>query len=126
MRKKFIELFIVIGILSFISNFLFGKSICLFYNTIGIPCFTCGMTRAYMRLLHLDIGGAFTYHPLFFMVPVILFIKEKKGLYIVFGIFLVVWLLRMYLYFPNVEPMVFNDKALYIRILRFLKETLLT
>lgn len=35
----------------------------------GVPCPGCGMTRACGALLHLDIAGAFYYHPLFWLVP---------------------------------------------------------
>lgn len=38
----------------------------------GVPCAGCGMTRAWICLLHLDIKGAFYYHPLFFL-PIIYF-----------------------------------------------------
>ena len=40
----------------------------------GISCAGCGMTRAYLSLLHLDIKHAFIYHPLFWSVPLILLI----------------------------------------------------
>jgi len=36
----------------------------------GISCMGCGMTRAYLSLLRLDLAGAFRYHPLF-PIPVI-------------------------------------------------------
>lgn len=44
----------------------------------GISCAGCGMTRAYLSLLHLDIGGAFAYHPLFWLVPIMFFTIWKK------------------------------------------------
>lgn len=40
----------------------------------GISCAGCGMTRAYLSLLHLDIRHAFIYHPLFWSVPLVLLI----------------------------------------------------
>lgn len=40
----------------------------------GISCAGCGMTRAYLSLLHLDIEHAFIYHPLFWSVPLVLLI----------------------------------------------------
>lgn len=40
----------------------------------GISCAGCGMTRAYLSLLHLDIKHAFLYHPLFWSVPLVLLI----------------------------------------------------
>ncbi len=42
---------------------------CLFKTLFGIPCMTCGMTRAYLALFRLDIKGAFAYHPLFWTIP---------------------------------------------------------
>ena len=33
----------------------------------GISCAGCGMSRAWMCLLHLDFAGAFYYHPLFWI-----------------------------------------------------------
>ena len=35
----------------------------------GISCAGCGMTRAWIALLHFDINTAFMYHPLFFFLP---------------------------------------------------------
>ena len=39
----------------------------------GIPCPGCGLTRAYWAVLHLDFAAAFSYHPLFWLVPFLLF-----------------------------------------------------
>ncbi len=115
MRYNIIKIFIFIGILSIFINFIFKKSICIFINLFGVPCFTCGITRAYLSLLKLDIKSAFYYHPLFFLVPFLFFIKKQKQLFLIFGLFIFVWIIRMYLYFPTIEPMVFNKNALYIK-----------
>lgn len=120
MRQKFILIGICIAIISFFSNILFNTSICLFYNIFGIPCLTCGITRAYLRLIHLDFRRAFYYHPLFLLAPTIFFIKSNKYLLFIFSTFIVVWIIRMYLYFPDIEPMVFNKNALYIKILKII------
>ena len=47
----------------------------------GISCAGCGMTRAYLSLLHLEIRQAFIYHPLFWSVPMVLLvlILRKAG-----------------------------------------------
>lgn len=37
----------------------------------GVSCPGCGMTRAYLRLLHFDFHGAWEFHPLFWTLPVI-------------------------------------------------------
>ena len=50
---------------------VFGITCPIKYIT-GISCPGCGMTRAYLCLLQLDLRGAFYYHPLFFMPPVVL------------------------------------------------------
>lgn len=38
----------------------------------GIPCMGCGMTRAIIALLSMDFEKAIYYHPLVFLVPVII------------------------------------------------------
>ena len=45
----------------------------------GISCAGCGMTRAYLSLLHLDFQVAFQYHPLFWLPPIFLVILYKKN-----------------------------------------------
>lgn len=46
----------------------------------GISCAGCGMTRAWIALLHFDVNTAFIYHPLFFLPPValIIFLLRKS------------------------------------------------
>lgn len=127
MRRKvvlFLSMFGGIAFISFLSNHYFHQSICLFQNTIGIPCPSCGMTRAYMALLHGDFKKAFFYHPLFWLVPFFIWalLYSKRLLFLIFGIFIVVWLYRMWIYFPYQEPLIFNRDALYIRFYRYLYE----
>ncbi len=71
----------------------------------GISCAGCGMTRAWLHLIRLDITGAFAYHPLFWTVPIILlcfFLKKrfprsaKTGIYIIVFLFIIVYFLRMF------------------------------
>lgn len=129
MRRKiilFLFMFAVIALVSFLSNQYFHRSICLFWNTIGIPCPSCGMTRAYMALFHGDLNGAFFYHPLFWLVPFLVLapLPSEKLFFFICGIFVVVWLYRMYMYFPFQEPLIFNQNALYIRFYRYLYEIL--
>ena len=56
---------------------------CLFKRLFSIPCPTCGMTRAFQRLLALDLPGAFLMQPLVLIVPLFLllslFISKHKG-----------------------------------------------
>jgi uncharacterized protein DUF2752 len=39
-------------------------SLCVFKAVTGIPCMTCGTTRALARLAHLDLAGALAMNPL--------------------------------------------------------------
>ena len=45
---------------------------CPIRSLTGIPCPGCGMTRAWLAALRLDILGAFRYHPMFWSVPVLM------------------------------------------------------
>ncbi len=47
---------------------------CLIYRFTGIPCPTCGMTRALLAAASGDFAAAFYYHPLFWFIPPALFI----------------------------------------------------
>ncbi len=71
----------------------------------GISCAGCGMTRAYICLLHGDISGALYYHPLFMLPPpVLILILCKKRIpqriyyllmFTVIAAFLIIYLLRL-------------------------------
>ena len=73
----------------------------------GISCAGCGMSRAWMAFLHLDIAKAFAYHPLFWLVPIaviVLLCKSKINIkfYKIFmftmaGAFVIVYLYRMFI-----------------------------
>ena len=71
----------------------------------GISCAGCGMTRAWISLLHLNLKAAFQYHPLFWLpaiMAVVYFLKNKlpkRVLSILSAgaifLFLIVYILRM-------------------------------
>lgn len=44
---------------------------CLPRAVTGLPCITCGMTRAWLAAFRLDLASAFSYHPVFWSVPVL-------------------------------------------------------
>lgn len=117
---------ILLGIfilLSFLSEARGPGSICLIYSTTGIPCPTCGMTRSYLSLLQGDISRAFWFHPLFPLAPVLLytlFTRKKKMVYGLLFIFTLVYVYRMFLYFPHIEPFLFNRLSLWGRIITIL------
>ena len=91
---------------------------CLIKRTIGIPCPSCGMTRATYYLFTFQFDKAFYYHPLVFIMPITLgtFLLNGYGIFktlfrsklfwgFIIVSFVVVYVLRMYLYFPHTEPM---------------------
>ncbi len=118
-KSQITIIFIVIALVSLIVYNLNGGSVCIFYNVYGLPCPTCGMTRAYIEIFNFNVKNAFVYHPLFWLVPfLILSYKSKKYLYLIFIIFISIWFLRLYLYFPNGANKVFNfnENAIFPKI----------
>nr|WP_276020532.1 DUF2752 domain-containing protein [Acetivibrio straminisolvens] len=104
---------------------------CLFKNFFGLPCPGCGMTRAYLSLLKFDLASAFYYHPLFLLpaiLAIIVIFKNNKyfmRLYknnllwgCILAVFILVWIVRFVLFFPDTPPMDYNSKALIPQLLR--------
>lgn len=56
----------------------FGVTCPIKYIT-GISCAGCGMSRAWISLLHFNIHDAFMYHPLFFLPPVVVIVMLFKS-----------------------------------------------
>lgn len=55
---------------------------CLFTCALGIPCPGCGMTRALLAALRLDLAAAFALHPMFWSVPLLyLYFLSDNGLF---------------------------------------------
>ena len=125
MRKKWnlLIIFIAIAIISILVDIYFDeKSICLFYNTYGVACPSCGMTRSYIALLHGDIHKAIYFHPLFWAVPLLLiFYKKKRIFYSIALLFIVVWVVRLFLYFPTRAHVNFNENAIFPKLYRTIK-----
>ena len=67
--KRFIKNILVLFIL--IAIFYMLDIGCIFKKLSGLSCPGCGMTRAWLSLFKGDIGKAFYYHPLFWMIIVI-------------------------------------------------------
>ena len=109
---KYLGILAAIGVASILFSKISGRSICIFYNITGVPCPGCGMTRAFVHLFQGHIAEAFRYHPLFPFVIFIPFIfKSKKSLYpyLALALVLVVWIIRLKLMFPSVEPMTYME-----------------
>ena len=89
----------------------FGVTCPIKYIT-GISCAGCGMSRAWIALLHFNIHDAFMYHPLFFLPPVVVIVMLLKSkinikIYKIFMFtmacaFVIVYLYRMFMDSGNV------------------------
>jgi len=105
-------------------------SLCLSKAVIGFPCPGCGMTRANLHFIKGEFSSAFSLHPLFLAVDVyILFVayyifmlnlRESKTVKISAMIFAVllflVYIYRMIILYPDIEPMVYNYNSLFYRL----------
>lgn len=52
---------------------------CPIRSLTGIPCPGCGMSRAWLAALRLDFAEAFSLHPMFWCVPVVLLCAARGG-----------------------------------------------
>nr|WP_136479594.1 DUF2752 domain-containing protein [Acetivibrio thermocellus]THJ77178.1 DUF2752 domain-containing protein [Acetivibrio thermocellus] len=108
--------------------------LCLFKNFFGIPCPGCGMTRAYLSLVKFDLTSAFYYHPLFLLpglIAVVVVFRNNRFLgrlyrnnilwCCVLAVFVLVWIVRLVLFFPDIPPMNYNSQALIPRLLGLFK-----
>jgi hypothetical protein len=99
----------------------FFTASCPIYQTIGIPCAGCGMTRAARFVLTGQFSRAFYLNPLaFFVVAFVLYcifyryIKGKavphfvKGIVVILILLFLFYIVRMVLYFPDRVPYVYN------------------
>ncbi len=102
-----------------------SDAICLSKLALGLPCPGCGLTRAFLSAFRGDMAAAFTWHPLFPAIPIVIGILIAKNtragglLYrsnlfwaIVIGLFMAAWAARMVLLFPWVPPMDYNEHSL--------------
>lgn len=84
----------------------FGVTCPIKYIT-GISCAGCGMSRAWIALLHFNLHEAFMYHPLFFLPPVVVIVMLLKSkinikfykifMFTMAGAFVIVYLYRMFI-----------------------------
>lgn len=121
--KNYDSIFIILIFL------IITKFTCLIKLITGFPCPACGITRAYISLLHLKFVDAWNYNPLFWFIPyVVIFItmqhkplfnnKKNESLFfiIVFSIIFSVYFYRMVTLFPNTVPMDYNKNSLLYNI----------
>ncbi len=115
----------VLGVSAVVALVILLDRGCVFYHLTGIPCLGCGLTRSYLAAMRFDFGEAFRMHPLWpVTVPVLLWAVWKDGVFfndrrqnLVFTlllglVYIGVYLIRMWLLFPDTPPMQFYDGAL--------------
>ena len=80
LRKKLIFTGVYIAIVA--VWFLSDWAGCIFQVAFGIPCPGCGMTRAILAAVRLDFCAAFSFHPMFWSIPVLyLYFLADNGLF---------------------------------------------
>lgn len=52
---------------------------CLIRKYTGVICPACGMSRAWLAALRLDLASAFYYHPMFLSIPVLALVYLFDG-----------------------------------------------
>lgn len=133
-KKKGISLIVwlILFALYCVLTTKFLGSACPLYLIFGIPCPGCGMTRAWISLLGGDIAKAFYFHPAFFAAAIVAVcvilcgikpkLKKSKvitGIYLVLCVaFLSAYIYRMIVFFPNEEPINYNENSLLAVIIR--------
>ncbi len=52
---------------------------CIPRAVFSIPCPCCGLTRAYIALFHLEFRTAFSFHPMFWIIPILILLFLADG-----------------------------------------------
>lgn len=135
---KNVPILIILIIYFILLGFINPSTRCIFKMFTGIPCPSCGMTRSYGALLHGDFTGAFFYHPLF-LIPILIFVfyilkdfspfvsrvYNNTYFWIVIGvIFVIVYAIRMYLLFPNKQPMNTYEGSFLLQFIKLIQSLL--
>ncbi|MCR5350612.1 MAG: DUF2752 domain-containing protein [Acholeplasmatales bacterium] len=125
---------LAIAILLVALKLLFDE-LCMFKIVFGIPCPSCGMTRAYKNLLMLNFKDAFYYHPLFWLVPIVailLIYKDFKYIHkiysckilwiVIIAVIMITYIVRFIVLYPE-APMDINKNSFLFRIIKLVKKT---
>lgn len=114
LMKKYV-IILIIALLIFLGSYK-----CPLYNIVGIPCPSCGMTRAWRCVFSGDIRAALLMHPLFLLPALVVIPKFQKtrSLLIIAGIFLALYIIRMIFLFPGDPPMDYNFNSMIGEFLR--------
>lgn len=113
MKKNVVIIIVALLILA-------GTFKCPLYSFVGVPCPTCGMTRAWRLFLTGNIQEAFKMHPLF-LLPLLFLIPQCRRKWAAVGIVIIlvtVYIIRMFFLFPSEVPMNFNFDSMIGEFLR--------
>lgn len=128
--KRVKSFFTIFSISIFILLF---NTKCIFKSIIGVPCPGCGLTRAWISFIKGTISEAFYWHPLFLMIPALAilillyfkgsFIKYRRYILIaivtIVGLYIIVYIVRMVILFPSVEPLDYNRQSFINRLINY-------
>ncbi len=127
------NIYAVISIVAFYSLLHILNIGCPIKFMTGIPCAGCGMTRAWLSVLKLKFADAFSYHPLFWLVPFggffLIYRKQippKAACFITGGLvvlFITVYIIRMINPEDTVVKINFYESAIW-HILEKVREIL--
>lgn len=131
MKKALFKKDWVLAVLAVVGFYLLLAAVgigCPIKFVTGISCAGCGMTRAWLALLRLDLRTAFEYHPLFWLPTVALIIFALKGkipkkMYklLLFTIVLLFGIVYMYRMIGSDQIVIFEPKkGIFFRIAEFI------
>lgn len=105
-KKEFLNIVSAVAAVVFVYGMFGILGIgCPIKFVTGISCMGCGMTRAWLSVLRLDLKSAFYYHPAFWLPPpvlLLLYIKNKKNIkyykffmFTAITIFVIIYIVRL-------------------------------
>lgn len=105
---------------------IFFHHYCPMVLITGMPCPGCGLTRAFISLIKLDIASAIEYNPTIFLwivfVLAAVYLRYVRGkslktlivpLIVVYSVTIIVYIWRMKYMFPGKIPMVYEPDNLF-------------
>lgn len=106
-----LKIVLMICAFGFLLFLVTKNTACPFRKLTGVPCPGCGMSRAWLAVLHGNFKEAFHYHPLFWIIPVLMifilwdgqiFSSQKANSLFAVGLAAAVgicWIIRLIMYF---------------------------
>ncbi len=117
------DLFVVLVVCGVYAALLFSGITCPIRQLTGISCPGCGMSRAWLSVLHGDLAAALLYHPLFWFplallpAPLLRNPARQRLFWALLVLVLFVWLVRFFL--PNDSVVTFSPQEGWL--VQFLK-----